>query len=206
MSYSDFTSIDKLAPLGITTLKSVDSLIQAPAIAPSAFLQEALHRFAPISSAINTEKARSEYLIAPILSEIVTLHPEISLFSGTNFDVNSELGLNGYCDFILTANPDRLSIKSPIAVVIEAKNENINAGIAQCVATMYAAHLVNQADPKLRSRSVYGSVTTGQIWRFLALQADGTVEIDLNDRYLTPIDQLLGVLTAISIGQTVAEV
>lgn len=206
MSYSDFTSIDKLAPLGITRLNSVDSLIQAPAIAPSVFLQEALHRFAPIASAINTEKARSEYLIAPILSEVVILHPEISLFSGTNFNVNPELGLTGYCDFILTANPDRLSIKSPIVVVIEAKNENVNGGIAQCVATMYAAHLLNQADPNLRSRSIYGCVTTGQVWRFLALQPDGTVQIDLNDRYLTPIDQLLGVLSAISIRQTVAEV
>ena len=197
MSYSDFTSFDKLIPLGISQIITVEKLVDFEPIAPSAFLTEALKRFAPLAIAINTEKARSEYLIAPILSEIVTFNLHVSLFSGKNFTADPSLGLNGFVDFLLTANPDKLVIKAPILTVIEAKNENINEGLAQCIATMYAAFLVNRRDPKIGDKTVYGSVTTGQVWRFLALTPALEVAIDLKDRYLTPIDELLGLLKAL---------
>lgn len=197
MSYSDFTSFDKLIPLGISQIITVEKLVDFEPIAPSAFLTEALKRFAPLAIAINTEKARSEYLIAPILSEIVTFNPHVSLFSGKNFTADPSLGLNGFVDFLLTGNSDKLAIKAPLVTVIEAKNENINEGLAQCIATMYAAFLVNRRDPKIGDKTVYGSVTTGQVWRFLALTPNLEVAIDLKDRYLTPIDELLGLLNAL---------
>ena len=197
MSYSDFTSFDKLIPLGISQIITVEKLVDFEPIAPSAFLTEALKRFAPLAIAINTEKARSEYLIAPILSEIVTFNPHVSLFSGKNFTADTSLGLNGFVDFLLTVNPDKLAIKAPIVTVIEAKNENINEGLAQCIATMYAAFLVNRRDPKIGDKTVYGSVTTGQVWRFLSLTPNLEIAIDLKDRYLTPIDELLGLLNAL---------
>ncbi|NEO46309.1 MAG: hypothetical protein F6K55_20125 [Moorea sp. SIO4A3] len=144
-------------------------LIQADPISPSDFLKEALKRFVPLATAINTEKARSEYLIAPILSEITVINPRISLFSGKKFNVDPAQGLTGFFDFILTDHPDKLTIKAPVVVVVEAKNENINEGLPQCFATMYAALLVNQKEPEMAERRVYGTVTTGQVWRFLAL-------------------------------------
>ncbi|NEO11816.1 MULTISPECIES: hypothetical protein [unclassified Moorena] len=198
MSYSDFKSLDTLASLGIDMLEPVPSLIQADPISPSDFLQEALKRFVPLATAINTEKARSEYLIAPILSEITVINPPISLFSGKNFNVDPAQGLTGFFDFILTDNPDKLTIKAPVVVVVEAKNENINEGLPQCLATMYAARLVNQKEPEMAERTVYGTVTTGQVWRFLALTPEGKAMVDLNDRYLTPVDELLGVLVAMT--------
>ena len=196
MAYSDFTSLDQLVFLGINTLTPVERLLDFEPIAPSTFLIEALHRFVPLATAINTEKARSEYLIAPILSEVVTFNPNNSLFSGKNFTADPSLGLNGFVDFLLTANPDKLTIKAPLVTVIEAKNENINGGLAQCIATMYAAYLFNRRDPNVGAKTVYGTVTTGQVWRFLALTPRLEVLIDLNDRYLTPIDELLGLLNA----------
>lgn len=98
---------------------------------------------------------------------------------------------------MVTANPDKLTIKAPVVTIIEAKNENINQGLAQCIATMYAAYLVNRRDPHVGAKTVYGTVTTGQIWRFLSLTTHLEVCIDLNDRYLTPIDELLGLLNAL---------
>jgi hypothetical protein len=197
MAYSDFTSLDQLLPLGISQLTPVEKLIDFEPIPPTAFLSEALHRFVPLATAINTEKARSEYLIAPILSELVILNSHTSLFSGKNFTVDPSLGLNGFVDFLITANPNKLVIKAPVVTVIEAKNENINEGLAQCIATMYAAYLVNHRDPNVGEKTVYGTVTTGQVWRFLALTPDLEVLIDLNDRYLTPIDELIGLLNAL---------
>ncbi|MBD1804229.1 hypothetical protein H6F98_01905 [Microcoleus sp. FACHB-SPT15] len=196
MSYSDFISFDQLIPLGISQIRTVEKLVDFEPIAPSEFLTEALKRYIPLATAINTEKARSEYLIAPILSEIVILNPQASLFSGKSFMADPSIGLNGFVDFLLTANPDKLVIKAPIVTVIEAKNENINDGLAQCIATMYAAFLVNRRDPKIEAKTVYGSVTTGQVWRFLALTPNLEALIDLKDRYLTPINELLGLLSA----------
>ena len=197
MSYSDFISFEQLIPLGISQIITVEKLVDFEPITPSPFLTEALKRFTPLATAINTEKARSAYLIAPILSEIVTLNPHASLFSGKSFTADPSMGLNGFVDFLLTANPDKLAIKAPIVTVIEAKNENINDGLAQCIATMYAAFLVNRRDSKIGAKTVYGSVTTGQVWRFLALTPNLEVSIDLKDRYLTPIDELIGLLNAL---------
>lgn len=199
MSYSDFTSLDMLIPLGISQITTVDKLVDFKPIAPSPFLTEALKRFVPLATAINTEKARSEYLIAPILSEIVTFNPNTSLFSGKNLTADPSLGLNGFVDFMITANSDKLAIKAPVVTIIEAKNENINNGLAQCIATMYAAFLINRRDPNVGAKTVYGTVTTGQVWRFLALTPNLEVSIDLTDRYLTPIDELLGLLNALAI-------
>lgn len=39
MSYSEFTSIEKLAPLGIDTIEAVSELIKAEPIPPSDFLK-----------------------------------------------------------------------------------------------------------------------------------------------------------------------
>lgn len=197
MFYSDFISFEQLIPLAISQIITVEKLVDFEPIAPSEFLTEALKRFTPLATAINTEKARSEYLIAPILSEIVTLNSHASLFSGKSFTADPSMGLNGFVDFLLTANPDKLVIKAPIVTIIEAKNENINDGLAQCIATMYAAFLVNRRDSKIGAKTVYGSVTTGQVWRFLALTPNLEVLIDLKDRYLTPINELLGLLNAL---------
>jgi len=159
MYYSEVTSLEQLASLGIDTIETVSELIKTKPIPPSDFLKEALRRFVPLATAINTEKARSEYLIAPILSEVTAIDSRLSLFSGRNFNVDSTKGLAGDFDFMLTDNPDKLTIKAPVVAVVSAKNENINEGLAQCFATMYAAILIDRGDPKLSDRTVYGTVT-----------------------------------------------
>jgi hypothetical protein len=152
MSYSDFISFDQLIPLGISQIITVEKLVDFEPIAPSAFLTEALKRFVPLATAINTEKARSEYLIAPILSEIVTLNPHASLFSGKSFTADPSMGLNGFVDFLLTANPDKLAIKAPIVTVIEAKNENHTILKKTLFIRRYAKLLWCDAWEKLSSR------------------------------------------------------
>jgi hypothetical protein len=78
MSYSDFKDLDSLKSLGIITIESVQNLIAFSPIEPSSFIIEALKRFVPLATAINTEKARSGYIIAPILSEIAFVNSQIS--------------------------------------------------------------------------------------------------------------------------------
>ena len=120
------------------------------------------------------------------------------LFSGRNFNVDASRGLTGFCDFILTHNPNKLVIKAPVVVIVEAKNENINDGLAQCIASMYAAQIINQKNQEENIKAVYGSVTTGQVWRFLSMDKTQQVKVDLNERYLTPLNELVGILVAIT--------
>lgn len=54
MSYSDFKDLESLRSLGITTIESVQNLIVSQPIEPSSFIIEALKRFTPLATAINT--------------------------------------------------------------------------------------------------------------------------------------------------------
>lgn len=55
---------------------------------------------------INTEKARSELIISPVLVEArKLLKHKISLYSGIDFSVDEAQELNGFCDFILSDSP-----------------------------------------------------------------------------------------------------
>jgi hypothetical protein len=91
MAYSDFS---------LNSVKhSFDLFAQIEAIAPSALLK-ALKQTIPLVSAINTQKARSKLIIAPILLGVRQY--QVSLFSGIDFNVAPEKGLAGFCDFILS--------------------------------------------------------------------------------------------------------
>ncbi len=57
---------------------------------------------------------------------------------------------------------------------------------------------VNQNNLLENIETVYGTVTTGQVWRFLSINKNQQVKVDLNERYLTPLNKLLGVLVAIT--------
>ncbi|EDN66523.1 conserved hypothetical protein [Beggiatoa sp. PS] len=102
--------------------------------------------------------------------------------------------MTGYCDFILSQSPEQLFIKAPVVMLVEAKNDNIKNGLGQCVAEMVAAQLFNQQEQNPIT-TIYGTVTTGTNWQFLKL-TDHQVEIDLNEYYLSEIDQILGILNA----------
>src|SRR4051794_18118339 len=66
-------------------------------------LRDTLDEWAPVALAMNTEKARSEMIIAPILMQAVRLaRRPVGLFSGVTFDVDKDRGLNGACDYLLT--------------------------------------------------------------------------------------------------------
>jgi hypothetical protein len=133
-------------------------------------------------------------IIAPVLIEIKNLFSEeISLFSGVDFNVEPEQGLNGVCDFIIGKSPEQLFITSPIVTIVEAKNENIKVGLGQCVAEMIAAQLFNQKEGN-DIDVIYGIVTTGNMWKFLKLQ-NQIVYIDFSEYYIKDIQKILGILS-----------
>lgn len=194
MAYSDFTLQTLKKEFGLQIDEQPDLFASVVPIASSDRLNTTLQETVQLAIAINTEKARSEMIITPVLLEVRRrAKGQISLFSGVDFNVDTAKGLVGYCDYILSRSKEQLTINAPVILITEAKNENIKAGLGQCIAGMVAAQIFNQREG-LSIDTIYGAVTTGEIWKFLKL-ADTTVSIDLTDYYISPnLDKILGIL------------
>ena len=195
MAYNQF-SIDAVRKnFGIEVIGEQTLFEKITPVSPSELLKKFLERCLPLGSAIGTEKAWSEFIIAPILAELVEIaQHHISLFSGVDFTVDEEKGLAGRCDFLISASRVQYSITAPILAVVEAKNENLHLGLGQCMAEMIAAQIFNTKEGN-SIQSVYGSVTTGSIWRFMKLE-DHKIHIDQKEYFIEPLDVLLGILWA----------
>jgi hypothetical protein len=194
MAYSDFKLQEVVRKFGLTINEKVDLFADTPERESSTILDAILKTNIALALAINTEKARSEMIIAPVLIEIKNLFSEeISLFSGVDFNVEPERGLNGVYDFIISKSPEQLFITFPIVTIVEAKNENIKVGLGQCVAEMIAAQLFNQKEGN-DIDVIYGIVTTGNMWKFLKLQ-NQIVYIDFSEYYIKDIQKILGILS-----------
>ena len=195
MSYSEFT-LDKIVKaFNLKTSERINLFADTLAIECSSFLIQTLKYNVSLALAINTEKARSELIIAPILLELRRqLQDRISLFSGTEFNIAPELGLNGTCDFLISQDPELLFIRSPVVALVEAKKENINSGLGQCVAEMVAAQIFNEQEGNNLS-TIYGVVTSGNIWKFLKLEAQ-VISIDAVEYYLQDLPKILGILVS----------
>ena len=200
MVYSDFTLAKVQADFGLTLTEQRDMFADIKPIDPSELLAMTLAEYLPLAIDINSEKARSEFIIAPVLGDVRRLsNHQIALFSGKEFNVDKERGLNGFCDFILSRSKEQLYIQSPVMTVIEAKNENLIGGLGQCIAAMVAAQLFNQQTDNV-SQDIYGAVTTGTNWRFLKL-TEKTVWIDAVEHYIQDVASILGILmTSVGIG------
>lgn len=83
-------------------------------------------------------------------------------------------------------------IEAPVITLVEAKNDNIESGLGQCMAEMVAAQLFNQRKGN-EVKAIYGVVTTGSNWKFMKL-VDKTIEIDLNEYFLNNVGKILGIL------------
>jgi hypothetical protein len=195
MAYSDFTSLNQLKKqFNLTLHEEMDLFSSVPEIKCSDFLAMTLKENIPLALAIDTEKARSEMIVAPILIELRKhFEYQISLFSGTSFNVDSEKGLKGTCDFLISLSPEQLSIVAPVITIVEAKNDNVKSGLAQCLAEMVAAQLFNTGE-KRGIDVIYGAVTTGSNWKFMTLTHQ-EVFIDLNEYYIDNINKILGILS-----------
>ncbi|KAB8315167.1 hypothetical protein SD81_034950 [Tolypothrix campylonemoides VB511288] len=199
MPYSDFTLRRIKQDFNLTIVEQATFLPPIQPQPPSAFLSTFLDKHLPLALALNTEKARSEMLICPILLEIKDIfQQQISLFSGNDFTVDPSVGLSGLCDFLISRSSEQLFIEAPAVVVVEAKREDLNAGLGQCVAEMIAAQRFNEKNNS-SVPIIYGTVTTGDRWKFLKLKGQ-TVTIGLLEYTVPPVEQILGILVSLVSG------
>ncbi len=191
-SYAKFTFED-LKTLGLRTVVTklfVDETIKP--VLPSALLVETLERATEVS--LDTEKAISEFLIAPILRELQKNNKNVfSVYSGFHFDVDATKGLQGFCDYLLARLPLTVVPEAPIIAVVWAKlSGSFAAAVPQCAAEMYATRVWNErrGEP---TQIVYGAITTGDNWLFLRFADEITIEVNKIVYPLKPLEELLGV-------------
>ena len=200
MAYNDFTLAKLRERFGLT-IRDTGRLFATTSEADlPPHLSSTLERYLPLALNMNTEKAKSELVVAPVLLELKLRYPDrLSLFSGFDLPVDPSLGLNGRCDFLLARSPGQLDLVAPVCVVVEAKNENVIAGIPQAIAEMVAAHRYNE-EAGTPISPIHGVVTTGLLWRFLKLEGD-TAHVDADEYPIQSARRIFGILTLMALGE-----
>jgi hypothetical protein len=193
MPYSDFKNLEEITQkFKVSIISSGPLFREVKTVQASKSLMDILEENLPLALNINTEKARSELIIAPVLVEVrKLLNRTISLFSGIEFKVDEQFNLTGYCDFIISNSPDQVFLKSPIICIVEAKNENIKSGFAQCMAEMIAARMFNEKNSVVYSY-ILGVITTGSNWKFLKLE-QGNIFIDYDEFLIGQVNNILSI-------------
>jgi hypothetical protein len=192
MAYNNFTldSVKQQFKLGIIDERFCESLIS---VEPQQSMLDIFNQSFRLAEVARTEKAKSELLVSPILVEARRLASEqVQLFSGEEFNVDRERGLNGFCDFLFSRSQNPFTIDAPVLMLVEAKRGEIETGLGQCVAEMLAAQFYNQSQEQ-SIPVIYGCVTSGTLWQFLKLKGSN-VTIDPTNYLVTPVQKILGIL------------
>jgi hypothetical protein len=193
MSFSDFSLKKVEHDFGLTTDTSRQLFLEILPVPLSETMRRYMDDYQALGMSIPTEKGRSELLVAPLLAEVWRQSKHrISLYSGVELNVDERVGLNGICDFLLGQSRQLYFVEAPIVAVVEAKKDSIPDGLGQCAAAMVAVQRFNRQANKPEG-SVYGCVTTGNLWRFLRLTAQ-QLDIDLDEYPIVQADRILGVL------------
>ena len=191
MSYADFSLEAVESAFGLLSRPGdlFPGLVPVPV---PEWLRDDLSR-AERFAALVSEKARSEFLVVPILTAACELTAlEVAIYSGQRLDVDPARGLLGECDFIVGLTPPVPRLRAPLITVLEAKKADIELALGQCAAQMVGARLFNERAGQGQIR-VYGCVTTGEVWQFLRLEP--TELIIARTRFF--LDNVGGILAAI---------
>jgi hypothetical protein len=194
MRYEDFTLESAEARFDLVTVPGDLFPGLTPLPVPE-WLRELLARGQAVAALVS-EKARSEFLVAPILLACRDLvSGDLSIYSGQRLDVDADLGLVGECDYILALTPPVPRLRAPLVTVLEAKRGDIELGLGQCVAQMVGARLFNEHAGR-QPGPVFGAVTTGESWQFLRLK-DSTVTLHRERLFIAGVGGILAALQSI---------
>ena len=193
MAYPDFSLQSIEAQFGVTARSAPLFDDAPPAIVPP-WLRDQLAR--GLQMPLVSEKARSELIVMPVLLACRELSGgTIAIFSGPRMDVSPEQGLLGECDFLLARTEPVPEVRAPLVAVVEAKKNDIEAGLGPCVAQMIGARLLNEREGK-PTAALHGCVTTGEVWQFLRLEGP-VATIDRRRYDLDDVEGVLGAFAAI---------
>jgi len=189
-SYRYYKLADLKNICGITYADADKMLAPVQDIPVSAILKTILERNASLP--MLNEKAKSELLVMPILTEVWALNKNFKPISGATFNVEPRKGLKGVADFLISSNPNAREIEMPVVAIFEAKDDKLESWYGQCGAEMYAARLFNEREDN-NIHTIHGAITNGVAWQFLKLEGQ-TLFIDTQIYAIANLPQLLGAI------------
>jgi hypothetical protein len=115
----------------------------------------------------NSEFAVCQNLIYPVLKEVWKAYRSKFLLWTQKF-FNCDASLSGFPEYILARRSPlgKVVFDKPYFILVEAKQDNFDAGWGQCLAEMIAAQKINAE----LSITVYGIVSNGDVWQFGKLE------------------------------------
>ena len=201
MSYSSFTNLEIKEKFGVEQAYLDGLFADVPPCEVSDLLKQNLEEGVPFALLQGSEKARSEFIIAPIFMELRRqAKNQISIFSGVEFTVEIDQGLSGFCDFLISRSPFQSDVEAPVMVAVEAKQDDFRKGMTQCIAEMIAVRIFNNRRNQ-DIKEIYGTVTTGDVWRFVVLRGNQalieTESFDVREN----LQDIVGILLAMSLNK-----
>ena len=139
----------------------------------------------------DNETARREFLIAPVLMDLID-YTKSNLKVSYALNVNNQL--RGELDYFIESNIKANGEVNHQFLVIEAKDENLERGFKQLAVELVAiAHVLESGQ-----RYIHGAVSIGKVWQFGRL--DRQDKIVVQDLHLYRVPEDLKDLMAILVG------
>ena len=164
-NFLSFTLAQAYQHLGIITLQpwALDFSPQNP----SDFFQQRLDRLHQTFDLRAYEKSK-ELLIDAVCEEALYPNSALKIWKGAALSSDA---LTGNVDYLITDRKDYLD--RPYLCIVEAKKDDFEQGLAQCLVEMAACQWNNrQAGQDI---PIFGIVTNGETWRFYRLDPDQQV-------------------------------
>jgi hypothetical protein len=164
-NFSSFTYTEAFKQLKLTDL--IPWNLEATPMEPSAFFKERLHRLEQLFDLQSYEESK-KLLIDAICEEAILITQHLKIWKGAQLESDTTAG---YVDYLIAER--KRYLESPLLCIIEAKKDDFEQGLAQCLVEMQACqwqnHQVNH------DADILGIVTNGEGWQFYKLLMTGVV-------------------------------
>lgn len=185
-NFSSFDLAEAFKELQLTRL--TEWAFEAQSVSPGEFYHERMRRLKERFNITNSERAK-ELVIDAVCDEALGGHPGLRMWKAAAIQSDD---LTGAVDYV--AAPNRGYLDNPLLCVVEAKKDDFEQGLAQCLVEMKACQQSNEkAGNKI---DIYGIVTNGEGWKFYKLDTKGEVFETLLYSLLE-IESLLGALSLV---------
>ena len=182
-NFSSFTYAQAFKYLGIQEINPW--ALSVAEIEPSDFFRENLKQISEVFDLQSGEESK-KLLIDAICQESLRYFKHLKIWKSAPLSDEHTIG---YVDYLLAKR--QAYLEAPFLCIVEAKKDDFEKGLAQCLPEMKACQFNNQTQGKMLD--VYGIVTNGQGWQFYKLALDGRVYG--SDLYaMGNLPQVLGIL------------
>jgi hypothetical protein len=165
-NFSRFTVPEAFKLLGLTELNPWNPEAEPMELSP--FFEQRLQRLAEAFDLQSCEESK-KLLIDAICEEAILTCPHLRIWKGPQLESDVT---TGYVDYLIAER--KRYLETPFLCIVEAKKDDFEQGLAQCLVQMKACQHINLKVGQ--AIEVWGIVSNGKIWQFYRLNLKGQVD------------------------------